>query len=74
MLGVDPNQLDALFMSERDGQPFQIKYEINSGLGAVVAVVFEQQGVEGMRAVGFTDGSVQSVDNEKYRQLLDAAP
>jgi len=50
LLGVDPEKLDALFTSERDGQPFQVKYEVNSGLGAVIPVVFEQQGVDGTRA------------------------
>jgi hypothetical protein len=73
LMGVDPNQVDALFASERDGQPFQVKYGIDSGLGAVIAVVFEQQGKDGMKLVGFTDGSVQTVDESQYRQLFEGA-
>lgn len=74
LLGVDPARLDVLFVSERDGQPFRIKYGASSGLGAVIAIVSEEQGVDGARAVGFTNGSVQSVDEAKYRQLFEVAP
>ena len=73
LMGVDPSQVDALFVSDRDGQPFQVKYGIDSGLGAVIAVVFEQQGKDGMKLVGFTDGSVQSVDESRYQQLFGEA-
>jgi hypothetical protein len=71
MMGVGPDQLDTLFVSEIDGQPFQVKYEIKSGLGAVIPVVFEQQGEGGKRMVGFTNGSVQVADESLVRQLLD---
>jgi hypothetical protein len=73
MLGVDPAQIDALFVAERDGQPFQVKYGISTGLGAVIAIVFEQQGAEGTKVVGFTDGSIQTVDESQYRKLFEEA-
>lgn len=73
MLGVDPDQLDALFKSERDDQPFQIKYQVSSGLGAVIPVVFEQHGEDDKKMVGFTDGSIQVPDEHQYRQWLDDA-
>lgn len=66
---VDPDNIDGLFVSERDGQPFVIRYGVDGGLGAIDAVVFEQQGQGGKRQVGFTNGSVEEVDNARYDQL-----
>jgi hypothetical protein len=71
MMQIDPNNLDALFVSERDGQPFRVRYGVGGGAGWVVAVVFEQQGVGGEKQVGFTDGTVESADENRYRQLLE---
>jgi hypothetical protein len=62
MMGVDPNDLTAAFTSERDGQPFRIKYNVNGGRGAVDAVVFEQKGADGKRQVGFTGGKIDEVN------------
>jgi hypothetical protein len=67
---VDPNNLDALFISDRDGQPFVIRFGVSGGIGSTDAVVFESQGSGGKRQVGFTDGSVEEVDNSRYDQLL----
>jgi hypothetical protein len=71
MMQIDPNNLDALFVSERDQQPFRVRYSVGGGAGWVVAVVFEQQGIDGQKQVGFTDGSVESADENRYRALLD---
>ena len=67
---VDPGNLDALFVSDRDGQPFVVRYGVSGGLGATDAVIFEQQGRNGKRQVGFTDGTVEEVDSARYDQLL----
>lgn len=69
-MGVDPDNIEGLFVSDRDGQPLVIRYGVNGGLGAVDAVIFEQEGRNGKRQVGFTDGSVEEVDNARYEQLL----
>ena len=69
-MGVDPNNIDGLFISDRDGQPFVVRYGVGGGLGATDAVVFEQQGRDGKRQVGFTNGSVEEVDSARYDQLL----
>lgn len=73
MMGVDVDQIDAIFMSERDGQPLIVKYEIESGLGASIPVVFEQQGQEGKRRIGLTNGAVQEAEETEYKKLLGAA-
>ncbi|HEX6960955.1 MAG TPA: hypothetical protein VF175_03755 [Lacipirellula sp.] len=71
MMGVDPNNVDELFISERDGQPFEVRYGLSGGPSAKLAVVFEQQGKNGKRLVGFTDGSVEEADEVRYQQLLE---
>jgi hypothetical protein len=71
MMQVDPDNIEALFVSERDNQAFHIRYGVGGGTGWVVAVVFEQQGVSGEKQVGFTDGSIEEVGESRYRQLLE---
>jgi hypothetical protein len=70
MMGVEPGKTDELFKSERDGQPFVIRYGIGGGRGSVSAVVFEQTGKDGKREVGFTSADPQEVDDAKYKELL----
>jgi hypothetical protein len=68
-MGVDPNKLDQLFVSERDGQPFKIRWNVTGGMGAVVPVVFEAEGVSGKRMVGITVEGPKEVDATEYDQL-----
>jgi hypothetical protein len=70
MMGIDPNKTDDLFKSERDGEPFKIRFNVGGGRGSVAAVVFEQTGKDGKRQVGFTGGNVEEVDDAKYKELL----
>ena len=71
LMQVDPNNIDGLFSSERDGQPFLVRYGVNAGSGWIVAVVFEQQGKSDGRQVAFTNGTVEMVDEARYQQLLE---
>jgi len=73
-MGIDGAALDSLFVSERDSQPFEIKYgqkkldgrgQTQGGSGAVpeVAVVLETAGVNGVRQAGFLGTrAVKSID------------
>ncbi len=71
MMGIDPNNLDALFTSERDGKPFKIRYKVGGGRGSVAAVVFEQEGIDGKKQVASTGTTkVEEVDDATYQQLL----
>ena len=69
MMKIDANNLDGLFTSERDGKPFKVRYKVGGGRGSVSAVVFEQEGVNGKKQVGFTGGRVDEVDDATYNQL-----
>lgn len=51
-MGLDPTQLDDIFISERDGEPFKIRWGL-SGLPDH-AIVFESVGVEGKRMVALS--------------------
>jgi hypothetical protein len=70
---IDPKNLDSIFISERDGQPFKIRPMVQGNPLKVSAVVFEEKGVDGRRQVGFTDSTVQEVDDAKYKELWKGA-
>ena len=69
MMKIDPRNLDGLFTSERDGKPFKVRYGVGGGRGSVDPVVFEQEGKDGKKQVGFTGGKVEEVDDATYQQL-----
>lgn len=60
-MGVPTADLSPLFLSERDGQPFEVRYAAPYVPGSRQALVFESRGVEGKRAVFFTGGTVVHV-------------
>jgi hypothetical protein len=72
MMGIKAGGVDALFMSERDGQHFKIRYSVGGGRGSVDAVVFEQQGKDGTKQVAYTGGKVEDVDAATSEQLWAA--
>ena len=67
--------LEGLFTSERDGQPFEIVYglritRINGEEAPVVA--HEKTGKDGKKLVGFANGKVDLVSEDRLRELLAA--
>jgi hypothetical protein len=72
MMRVDPAKVDELFVSERDGQPFIIKYGQSGGIMSKLPVVFEKEGQDGTRQVAFTNGQVEDVDGARYQELLQS--
>lgn len=70
-INVDPNKVEELFKSERDGEPFKIRYDVPGNMmGSTEPVVFESVGVGGRRMVGFLSMEQREVDNEEYETLL----
>jgi len=73
-MGIKPEAIEALFSSERDSQPFIIRYErkgsdaSSAGIPAEFAgaVVLEAKGIDGTRQAGFVDArgtrQVKSLD------------
>jgi hypothetical protein len=71
MMGIDPDKLEFLFVSERDGEQFKVKYGVAGGIGSVTPIVFEKIGVGGLREVGFTTPLVEQVSDDRYNELWE---
>lgn len=75
-MNVDVGRLDDLFVSERDGVPFLIRYGVaipGVGGGHHQAVIFERQGQRGQISVYMTGPRVVDIpvaDSEAYQQGL----
>jgi hypothetical protein len=71
-IGIDPASIDALFVSQRDGQLFKVRYGVRgSAMGSSEPVVFESEGVDGARQVGFLDMVQRDVAEPEYTQLWE---
>ena len=67
---IDENNLDALFVSERDNKPFRIKFgAIRGAMSPHIPVIFEEQGVGDTRQVAWTNARVEEVGAAEYQQL-----
>jgi hypothetical protein len=75
MNGVDPAALDEAFVSERDGEPFVIRYGVSighiSGTSAPL-VAHEKTGKNGKRLVAFANAKVEAVDEARFQELMSA--
>lgn len=69
-IGVDPKDIDKLFISERDSQPFKVRYGVlGSSMGSSAPVIFESTGDGTGRLVGFLDMQQREVDDSEYKSL-----
>lgn len=69
-IGIDPNNIDKLFVSERDGEPFKIRFGVlGSAMGSSEPVIFEAKGINGQRNVGFLNMVQREVDDAEYNDL-----
>jgi hypothetical protein len=73
--GIDKANVDALFVSPRDNQPYGIVYGVSPGppgpQGSTVTV-YEKTGVDGKHYVFMGAGQVEEVDDAKLKQLVPA--
>jgi hypothetical protein len=66
-IGVEINSLANLFVSERDKQPFKIRWQVvGSSRGPDKPVVFEAAGVDGKFHIGFTGNKLVEVEQSDY--------
>lgn len=61
---------DALFVSERDGQPFAVVYAPRPAGVDREVVAYEQTGVDGRRLVGFKLGEIKELDAAGLAQYV----
>ncbi len=63
---------DEVFVSQRDSEPFQIRYEIvGSARGCSEPAIFEATGRGGKRMVGFLNMEQREVDDQEYQALWE---
>ena len=75
-LGVDPADIDGLFVSPRDNQPYQFAWRIHAkpqpdGSGATI--MWEQTGVGGKRLVGDSLGNTEELDEAAFTKRVGPA-
>lgn len=71
-IGFDPKNVDALFVSPRDGRPFRVLWKMKAGdpRGGPV-IVFESVGVAGKRQVGRLFGTrYEELDEAELKKLV----
>jgi hypothetical protein len=72
-IGIEPNAIDELFICERDGEPFKIRYGVvGSAMGCTKPVIFESTGDGERRLVGFLNMQQREVDESEYNSLWSA--
>jgi len=73
LMQIDKSTFPGLLVSERDGEPFFIRYGAAiPSMGKGVPLVFETVGVEGERRIGWSDASLTTVTDEKEYKRLKA--
>lgn len=75
-MGIDLADINSLFVSDRDQQPFEIRYGVAASFrGDAVGLIFEKQGLNGVRQVGLSTIAVKEIeDDQQYSQLLAGRP
>jgi hypothetical protein len=71
-IGIDPEKVDEIFLSERDGQKLIVRYgtELEDSSKSI-PVVFEAEGKDGTRYVGFSNAYMQEIsDDDQYKRLM----
>jgi hypothetical protein len=74
-LGVDPANIDALFISPRDNQTYAFAWGIKADPGPDGkgrAIVWEQTGVKGKRMVGDSLGNIEELDEAAFATRVPA--
>jgi hypothetical protein len=67
-IGIDKNNIEEVFISERDGKPLKIKWGGRIDPDKPLPLAFEVEGVDGIRLVAAE--VVKEVDNEEEYQKL----
>jgi hypothetical protein len=70
-IGVEPSDIDAVFLSDRDDAAFEILWGVyGDQRGEPVAIVAESVGQEGMRMIGFNKKPHREVGEAEYKRLF----
>ena len=70
-VGIDTSDIDALFVSDRDDEPFKVKYGVSgSPLGFTEAIIFESVGVDDQVMVGYGGGKTKLMSPDESDKLF----
>lgn len=61
--------VDDLFISSRDGKPYIVLYGPPTNQAASDVVVYESEGANGERLVGYQTGAVRKLNDEQFTAL-----
>jgi hypothetical protein len=70
--GISEAEVDGLFVSPRDGQPYEVRYNDPppaEGPDGPAAVVVEKVGKDGKRMVAYSMGKVDEIDDAQYQKV-----
>ncbi len=72
MIGVDPADPEAIFISDRDGEEIKVRWGVKgSSLGTNEPVAFESTGKGGVRLVCLATGVLEEIeDDQTYNDML----
>ena len=73
-VGLDQGNLDAIFTSPRDNQPYGIAWKLKSttpGAEGAPMVIWEQTGVNGKRFVADSLGKIEEIDEAAFNSRLE---
>jgi hypothetical protein len=77
-LGFDPNDLDRLFTSPRDNQPYGLAYKVPGTVpgpdGSMPMVIWEKTGVKGKRMVANSLGKIEEIDEAEFANRSSRLP
>jgi hypothetical protein len=71
--GAGVSNVEELFISERDGEPYAIFYGQPPAGVAKDLIAYERTGVDGVRFVGYGLGAVAEADEQKFNELVPPA-
>jgi hypothetical protein len=64
--------VDELFISDRDGQPLIVVYGVRPKGSDVI--IYEQTGVDGKRQIAHRIGTIEEIDEAKFKELVPSPP
>ena len=69
---IDPDNTTEVFVNERDGEPFKIRYGVEGSMtGSNEPVIFESVGKDGKKLVRFLSNVEREVNDADYNELWE---
>jgi hypothetical protein len=73
LVGFDVSDVESLFISSRDQQPYVVLYGRSAPAGKARIVAYEREGAGGTRFVANDLGDVQEVDEAQFKEMVPGA-